>query len=317
MYPMITDDPGDGPRTAAELCERAHASGPVRLGVVHPCDPSSLRAAVQAHCDGLVEALIVAPQRRIEALAREHGLDLAGIPIDDVPHSHAAAARAVKLAAEGRVEALMKGSLHTDELVSAVLDRGSLLRTARRVSHCFLIFVPDHPHALIVTDAAIHIEPTLDDKADIVRNAIDLAHILGFREPRVAVLAAVETVNSRMRATIDAAALCKMAERRQIVGATIDGPLALDNAISEQAARMKGIVSEVAGRAQILVVPDLESGNILAKQFEYFSAACSAGIALGARVPIVLTSRSDPIAARVASCALAVLVAHRFREHPP
>ena len=263
--------------------------GTIRVAVVHPCDALSLSAALDAQAAGLIVPVLVAPRARLEAVAREAGLDLPGIAIEDVPHSHAAAERAAQMAGRGEIQALMKGSLHTDELIAAVLAPAAGLRTKRRLSHCFLMQTPSYPQPFIITDAAINIAPTLADKADIVRNAIDLAHAIGVAEPRVAILAAVETVNPAMPATLDAAALCKMADRGQIAGALLDGPLAFDNAVSIAAARVKGIASEVAGRADVLVVPDLESGNMLAKQLEYMGDAASVGIVLGAKVPIVLT----------------------------
>jgi len=291
--------------------------GAVRIAIVHPCDESSIAAILDARSEGLIEPVIVGPRMKIETIASAGKLDLAGIEIEDVPHSHAAAARAAALAAAGKVEALMKGSLHTDELMGAVVAADAGLRTSRRISHCYLMHTPAYPRAFIITDAAINIAPSLEEKADIVRNAIDLAHIVGVAEPRVAILAAVETVNGRMPATLDAAALCKMADRGQIAGGVLDGPLAFDNAISAAAARVKGIVSPVAGVADILVVPDLESGNMLAKQLEYLGGAASAGIVMGARVPIVLTSRADSRETRIASCAVAALVAHRYRAKRP
>jgi phosphotransacetylase/acyl dehydratase len=290
---------------------------PVRVAVVHPCDEPSLRAALDARDAGLIVPVLIAPRARLDAVSAEHGLDLAGIDIVDVPHSHAAAARAVELARDGEVEALMKGSLHTDELMSAVVARESGLRTKRRASHCFVLQTPHYPRPFIVTDAAINLVPTLEQKADIIRNAIDLAHVIGVESPKVAILAAVETVMPSMPATLDAAALCKMADRGQIAGGVLDGPLAFDNAVSIAAARSKGIVSEVAGQADILVVPDLESGNMLAKQLMYMGEAASAGIVLGAKVPVVLTSRSDSNASRIASCAIALMLAHRYRDAPP
>ncbi len=299
------------------LLDRARPLGAIRVAVVHPCDETSLAAALAARAAGLIEPILVAPKAKLEAIAHKAALDLSGVTIEDVAHSHAAAARAVVLAATGQVEALMKGSLHTDELMGAVVAAESGLRTARRISHCFLMHTPAYPRPFIITDAAINIAPSLEVKADIVRNAIDLAHIVGVAEPRVAILAAVETVNVRMQATLDAAALCKMADRGQIAGGVLDGPLAFDNAISVAAARIKGIVSPVAGVADVLVVPDLESGNMLAKQLEYLGGASSAGIVMGARVPIVLTSRADSCESRIASCAVASLVAHRYRDNPP
>ncbi|EIL91570.1 bifunctional enoyl-CoA hydratase/phosphate acetyltransferase [Rhodanobacter fulvus Jip2] len=304
-------------RSGQSLLERARRLGPIRVAVVHPCDAASLGAALEAAREGLIEPVLVAPRRKLEQISRAAALDLAGISIDDVPHSHAAAARAVELATGGGVDALMKGSLHTDELMTAVIAATSGMRTARRISHCYLMHSPAYPRPFIITDGAVNIAPTLEEKADIVRNAIDLAHIVGVALPRVAILAAVETVNPRMQATLDAAALCKMADRGQITGAVLDGPLAFDNAISVAAAKIKGIVSEVAGRADILLVPDLESGNMLAKQLEYLGGATSAAVVMGARVPIVLTSRADSRESRIASCALAALVAHHYRLSPP
>ena len=289
----------------------------IRVGVVHPCDALSLSGAVDAAAAGLIEPVLIGPRARIEAVAKEAGLELSGVHIEDVPHSHAAAARGAELARLGGVDALMKGSLHTDELMGAIVSSAAGLRTKRRITHCFLMQSPAYPRPFIITDAAINIAPDLNGKADIVRNAIDLAHAIGVAVPRVAILAAVETVTPSMQATLDAAALCKMADRGQISGAVLDGPLAFDNAISAMAAHIKGIVSEVAGQADVLVVPDLESGNMLAKQLEYLGGASSAGIVLGARVPIVLTSRADKLEARIASCALAVLLAHRYRLTPP
>ena len=299
------------------LLDRARGLGSIRVAVVHPCDATSLAAALDAHAAGLITPLLVAPRQKLQDVAHSASLDLTGVDILDVPHSHAAAAKAVELAASGQVDALMKGSLHTDELMAAVVPSASGLRTARRISHCYLMHTPAYPRPFIITDGAINIAPTLEDKADIVRNAIDLAHIVGVAIPRVAILAAVETVNPRMQTTLDAAALCKMADRGQIVGALLDGPLAFDNAISAAAARIKGIVSEVAGSADILLVPDLESGNTLAKQLEFLGTASSAAVVLGARVPIVLTSRADSRESRIASCALASLIAHHYRTSPP
>jgi phosphate acetyltransferase/phosphate butyryltransferase len=299
------------------LLDRVRPLGAIRVAVVHPCDALSLSGALDARAAGLIEPVLVAPRARLEAVVAEAGLDISGIAIEDVPHSHAAAARAVELAGRGEVEALMKGSLHTDELMSAVLSAAAGLRTKRRVSHCFLMQTPAYPRPFIITDAAININPDLNAKADIVRNAIDLAHAIGVAEPRVAILAAVETVSPNMPATLDAAALCKMADRGQIAGARLDGPLAFDNAVSIAAARIKGITSDVAGHADVLVVPDLESGNMLAKQLEYMGDAASAGIVLGAKVPIVLTSRADSRDTRVASCAIALVLAHHYRSSPP
>ena len=299
------------------LLDHVRPLGAIHMAVVHPCDVLSLSAVMDARAEGLIVPCLVAPYAKLMRVAAEAGLDLRGIEIEDVPHSSAAATRAVELVTQGRAEALMKGSLHTDELMAAVVREEAGLRTKRRISHCFLMQSPAYPRPFIVTDAAINITPTLDQKADIVRNAIDLAHAIGVERPRVAILAAVETVNPRMPATLDAAALCKMADRGQIEGGVLDGPLAFDNAVSAAAARIKGIVSEVAGQADVLVVPDLESGNMLAKQLEYLGGAASAGIVLGARVPIVLTSRADSRESRIASCALATLLAHRYRNLPP
>jgi len=288
--------------------------GCLKVAVVHPCDAVSLSAALDARAAGVIEPVLVGPRERIESVARQSDLRIEGIAIDDVPHSHAAAARAVELAVKGEVEALMKGSLHTDELMAAVV--ASPLRAKRRMSHCFLMQTPAYPRPFIITDAAVNIAPTLSDKADIVCNAVELAHAFGIVRPRVAILAAVETVNPSMPATLDAAALCKMADRGQIPGAILDGPLAFDNAVSAAAARIKGIVSEVAGAADILVVPDLESGNMLAKQLMHLGGAASAGIVVGARVPIVLTSRADSRESRIASCAVALVVARRNTGAP-
>src|SRR5690606_15080240 len=289
---------------------------PIRVAVVHPCDALSLAGAIDARDAGLIDPVLVGPRARIEAAAGEAGIDLAGLQIEDVPHSHAAATRAAELAREGKVEALMKGSLHTDELMMAVVSSAGGLRTKRRVSHCFVLQTPHYPRPFIVTDAAINLAPDLAQKADIVRNAIDLAHVIGVETPKVAILAAVETVTPTMPATLDAAALCKMADRGQIEGGVLDGPLAFDNAVSIAAARTKGIVSDVAGQADILVVPDLESGNMLAKQIMYMGDAASAGIVMGAKVPVVLTSRADSRESRLASCAIALMLAHRYRTAP-
>jgi phosphate acetyltransferase/phosphate butyryltransferase len=288
--------------------------GRLKMAVVHPCDAVSLSAALDARAAGLIEPVLIAPRARLETVAQQAGLNLGELRIEDVPHSEAAAARGVELALKGEVEALMKGSLHTDELMGAVVK--SALRTGRRMSHCFVMQTPAYPRPFIITDAAVNIAPTLQDKADIIRNAVDLAHAFGLARPRVAILAAVETINANMPATLDAAALCKMADRGQITGAILDGPLAFDNAVSAAAARTKGIVSEVAGAADILVVPDLEAGNMLAKQLEYLGGAAAAGIVLGARVPIVLTSRADTREARIGSCGIALVAARRPAQGP-
>ncbi|MWL91329.1 phosphate acetyltransferase [Cupriavidus sp. SW-Y-13] len=283
--------------------------------VVHPCDRSSLEGAVEAAKIGLIAPVLVGPKARIEELARTAGIDIAPYPMIDVPYSEAAAIAAVQLVREGKVEALMKGSLHTDELMAAVVRRDSGLRTSRRVSHCFVMDVPGHAEALIITDAAVNIAPTLEEKADILQNAIDLAHALHVTEVRVAILSAMETVNPKVPSTVEAAALCKMVDRKQITGAVVDGPLALDNAINLEAARIKQIASPVAGRANVLLVPDLEAGNMLAKSLSFLAGADAAGIVLGARVPIILTSRADSILTRLASCAVAALVAKARRDN--
>ena len=295
------------------LLERTRGLAPIPMAVAHPCDKESLLGVVEAAQAGLIIPTLIGPVAKMRAVAEQQGIDLAGLTLVDVEHSHAAAAEAVALARAGKVEALMKGSLHTDELMSEVVAANGL-RTARRISHVFLADVPTYPKPLLITDAAINIEPDLECKADIVRNAIDLALVLGIVEPKVAILAAVETVTPKMRATLDAAALCKMADRGQIAGGVLDGPLAFDNAISIVAAKTKGILSAVAGRADILVVPDLESGNMLAKQLEYLAEALMTGVVVGARVPIVLTSRADTAETRAASCAIALLMAHAKRK---
>jgi phosphate acetyltransferase len=295
------------------LLDRTRGLAPIPMAVAHPCDKESLLGVVEAAQAGLIIPTLIGPVAKMRAVAEQQGIDLAGLTLVDVEHSHAAAAEAVALARAGKVEALMKGSLHTDELMSEVVTANGL-RTARRISHVFLADVPTYPKPLLITDAAINIEPDLECKADIVRNAIDLALVLGIVEPKVAILAAVETVTPKMRATLDAAALCKMADRGQIAGGVLDGPLAFDNAISIVAAKTKGILSAVAGRADILVVPDLESGNMLAKQLEYLAEALMTGVVVGARVPIVLTSRADTAETRAASCAIALLMAHAKRK---
>ena len=288
----------------------------VACAVVHPCDVESLKGALDAARRGLIVPFLIAPQAKLKAIAEDAGFSLEGIQIVDVPHSHAAAEKAVELAASGQVEALMKGSLHTDELMSAVLHCAEL-KTSSRLSHVFHLDVPMYHKVLLLTDAALNISPSLAEKADILQNAIHLAHALQIPQPKVALLAAVETVNAKMMSTIDAAALCKMVDRKQITGAIVDGPLAFDNAISADAAKIKGIQSAVAGDVDILMVPDLESGNMLAKQFEYLAGAATCGIVLGARVPIALTSRADDAAARVGSAALVKLLAHAYRKKLP
>jgi phosphotransacetylase/acyl dehydratase len=293
------------------LLAAAAGGEPVATAIVHPCDPASIAAAAEAATLGLIAPILVGPRARIEAAAAQAEVDISAFRLIDAPHSHGAASRAVALVASGEARLLMKGSLHTDELMAAIVAPESGLRTNRRISHVYLMDVPSYPRPLLITDAAINIAPSLEDKADIIRNAIDLAHVIGIENPRVAILAAVETVNPRIRSTIDAAALCKMADRGQITGGVIDGPLAFDNAINPEAAREKGIVSPVAGVADILVVPELEAGNMLAKQLSFLAGADAAGIVLGARVPIILTSRADSERTRIASCALAVLVARK------
>jgi phosphate acetyltransferase len=296
------------------LIARAKEVPAVKTVVVHPCDETSLRGAVEAAEAGLIVPILVGPAAKITAVARQHDLDIGGFELVDVPHSEAAATRAVELIHEGKGEVLMKGSLHTDELMRAVAASKTGLRTARRISHVFVMDVPTYAETLFITDAAINIFPDLDAKRDIIQNAIDLFTDTGLGTPRVAILSAVETVTSKIPSTIEAAALCKMAERGQITGGVLDGPLAFDNAIDPEAARIKGIQSPVAGCAQILVVPDLEAGNMLAKNLSFLAQADAAGIVLGARVPIVLTSRADSVRTRMASCAVAVLYADARRH---
>ncbi|WP_232468096.1 phosphate acetyltransferase [Bordetella genomosp. 13] len=282
--------------------------------VVYPCDQSSLEGATEAARLDLIAATLVGPRDQIQAVADRHGIDVSGMDIVDAPDAKAAAEAAVALVREGKAEALMKGSLHTDDLLGAVVRRDTGLRTSRRISHCFVMDVPGHEDALIITDAAVNIAPTLEEKADILQNAIDFAHALRVPEVRVAILSAMEVVNPKVPSTVEAAALCKMVDRRQITGALVDGPLALDNAIDMEAARTKKIESPVAGRANVLLVPDLEAGNMLAKSLSFLAGADAAGIVLGARVPIILTSRADSVLTRLASCAVAVLVAAARRE---
>jgi phosphate acetyltransferase len=296
------------------LLSMARRLPPVATAVVHPCDEVSLTGAMEAYRLGLIAPILIAPPGRLEELARKYHIDISGVPLVASAHSHDSAAKAVALVREGKAEALMKGSLHTDEVMGAVVARDSGMRTARRVSHCFILDVPGHAAPLIITDAAVNIAPSLEDKVDIVQNAIDLAHAIGIEHPLVAILSAMETVNPKVPSTIEAAALCKMADRGQITGGVLDGPLALDNAISREAAAIKHIVSPVAGRANVLVVPNLEAGNMLAKSLSFLAGAESAGIVLGARVPIILTSRADTLISRIGSCAVASLVAARRRE---
>ena len=296
-----------------QLVQQARGLDPIRTAVVDPVDTVSLLGAVEAAKAKLIIPVLVGPEGKIRAAAEQAKLDLSGYELVPTEHSHEAAAAAVALARDRKVEALMKGSLHTDEFMGAIVHEEKL-RTARRMSHVFVIDAPGYPRPLFVTDAAINIYPTLEDKVDIIQNAIELAHALGLQLPKVAILSAVETVSSKIKSTLDAAALCKMADRRQITGGILDGPLAFDNAVSEEAAKTKGIVSPVAGQADIFVVPDIEAGNMLAKQLEYLAEAEIAGIVLGARVPIILTSRADKTLARLGSCAIALLLARHKTE---
>jgi phosphate acetyltransferase len=296
------------------LLKRCAGLEPVPAVVAHPCEEGALAGAIEAGQRGLIRPILVGPVARVREIAAKHGIDLGSAELIDSPHSVASAAQAVALVRAGRAELLMKGSLHTDELLAAVVSRETGLRTGRRLSHVFLMDIPTYHKVLLVTDAAINIAPNLEEKLDICQNAIDLAISLGIKQPKVAVLAAVETVTSRMPATIDAAALCKMADRQQITGGLVEGPLAFDNAISAEAARIKGIKSPVAGDPDILLAPNLESANILAKQLSFLANADSAGLVLGARVPILLTSRADNVRSRIASCAVAVLVAYARRQ---
>lgn len=295
-------------RPYQQLLGRAQGLAPLRTAVVHPVDPTSLLGAVEAAKAKLIVPVLVGPEARIRAAAAQAAVDLTAYEFVPTEHSHAAAARAVELARDRKVEALMKGSLHTDEFMGAIVAE-ERLRTARRMSHVFVIDVPGYSRLLFLTDAAINIYPSLEEKADIIQNVIELAHALGLQSPKVAILSAIETISSKIRSTLDAAILCKMAERGQITGGVLDGPLAFDNAISEEAARCKGLTSSVAGHADVLVVPDLEAGNMLAKQLEYLAHAQVAGVVLGARVPIMLTGRADGTLARLCSCAIALLLA--------
>jgi phosphate acetyltransferase len=314
----MVDAPGDVVATRHERYEQLIASAQkqaaIKVAVAHPCDESSMRGVGEAMRLRLIEPILVGPVERIRRAAEQVGLDIGGVELVDAEHSHASAAKAVELVHAGKAEALMKGSLHTDELMGAVVSGATGIRTERRISHCFIMDVPGHPDPLIITDAAVNIAPDLDAKVDIIQNAIDLAHAMGAEQVRVAILSAMETVTTKVPSTIEAAALCKMAERGQITGAVLDGPLALDNAISPEAAAIKKIASPVAGRANILVVPDLEAGNMLAKSLSFLAGADAAGIVLGARVPIILTSRADSLLSRLASCAVAVMVAAARRE---
>jgi len=305
-------NPGTGKYEA--LLERCARLDPVPTAVVHPCEKTALEGAMEAGHKRLITPILVGPAAKIETVAKSSGIDLHQVQIVDTPHSQASAAKGVELVRKGCAELLMKGSLHTDELLGAVVAREIGLRTGRRISHVFIMDVPAYHKVLIITDAAINISPALEDKADICQNAIDLAASLGIATPKIAILAAVETVTSKMPSTIDAAALCKMAERGQIKGGILDGPLAFDNAISKSAAEIKAIRSTVAGDPDILLVPDLEAGNMLAKQLSFLANAESAGLVLGARAPIILTSRADSVRSRIASCAVAVLAAHARRQ---
>jgi phosphotransacetylase/acyl dehydratase len=298
----------------AKLIKKCEKIPPVVCAVVHPCDRDSLLGPLEAASRGLITPVLVGPAAKIKAVADKEGVNISAYRIVDTEHSHAAASQAVAMARSGEVEALMKGSLHTDEIMEAVVPSATGLRTARRISHVFVLDVPSYPRLLLITDAAINIAPTARDKADIIQNAIDLAVVLGIEKPKVAILAAVETVNLNMQATMDAAILCKMADRGQITGGILDGPLAFDNAVSLEAARTKKILSPVAGKADILVAPDLEAGNMLSKQLQYMAGADSAGIVLGTRVPIVLTSRADSIRTRMASTAVMALLAESKRK---
>jgi len=314
----MSDNPGAGKPIGREKYQRlivaAQKEQTIKVAVAHPCDGVSLRSAIDAQRLGLIDPILVAPPERVRKAATEAGLDISGLELVPSAHSHDSAAKAVGLVMAGKVEALMKGSLHTDELMGAVVAREGGIRTERRISHCFIMDVPGHEQALIITDAAVNIAPDLDAKVDIVQNAIDLAHAMGAEEVRVALLSAMETVTAKVPSTIDAAALCKMADRGQITGALLDGPLALDNAINPEAAAIKKIASPVAGRANVLVVPDLEAGNLLAKSLSFLAGADAAGIVLGARVPIILTSRADTLLSRLASCAVAVMIAAALRK---
>jgi phosphate acetyltransferase len=304
--PQITLRRGDAFIKLLRACEKIPA---VTCAIAHPCDRDSLLGPIEAAERGIIQPILVGPEDRIREVAKAAGIDISPYRIVSVPHSHAAAEKAVELARTGEVDALMKGSLHTDELMGAVVKSETGLRTGRRISHVFVMDVPAYPRPLLITDAAINISPKLEDKAGIIQNAVDLAHVLGVEQPKVAILSAVETINTKLPSTLDAAALCKMSDRGQISGAILDGPLAFDNAVSLAAAQTKGIVSPVAGQADILLVPDLEAGNMLAKQLSYLAGAEGAGIVLGTRVPIVLTSRADSVRTRLASTAVMALVA--------
>jgi phosphotransacetylase len=308
--------PATGTGKYEKLLERCRGLAPVPTAVAYPCEETALAGAIDAAQKGLITPFLVGPAAKIAEIAKAKGIALGDTRVVDVPDSRAAAAKAVELVRGGEAELLMKGSLHSDEILGAVIAKETGLRTGRRLSHVFIMDVPTYHKVLIVTDGAINIAPTLEDKVDICQNAIDLARTFGIERPKVAILAAVETVNSKMPATLDAAALCKMAERGQIKGGLLDGPLAFDNAISREAAKIKGIRSDVAGDPDILVAPDLEAGNMVAKQLSFLADADSAGLVLGARVPVILTSRADSLRSRIASCAVAVLAAHARRQPP-
>ena len=309
-----TNNPGEKRRDAYDaLLDRCKALEPIVTTVAYPCEETALTGAVEAAEAKLISPILVGPRQKIREVAKQAKLNIEPYPIEDVSEPHAAAAKAVALIREARGEVLMKGSLHTDELLGAVVARETGLRTARRISHCFIMDVPGQPNAVIISDAAVNIAPTLEDKVDIVQNAIDLAQVLGVSQPRVAILSAAENVNPKIPSTIEAAALCKMADRGQITGGLLDGPLALDNALSLEAAAVKKIVSPVAGQANVLIVPDLEAGNMLAKSLSFLAGADGAGVVLGARVPIALTSRADVLQTRLASCAVMVLIAAKRR----
>jgi phosphate acetyltransferase len=299
------------------LITAAKHNPPLATAVVHPCDETSLKGALEAAEEGLIKPILVGPKEKIQSVAKSFSLALDGVGLIDAAHSHEAAAKAVELVRSGKAELLMKGSLHTDELLGEVVKRDTGIRTGRRISHVFVMDVPGHPHTLFISDAAVNIAPDLESKRDIIQNAIDLYAGLGLGTPKVAILSAVETVTPSIPSTIEAAALCKMADRSQITGGVLDGPLAFDNAISPEAARIKGIKSPVAGQAQILIVPDLEAGNMLAKNLTFLSHADAAGVVLGARVPIILTSRADNVRTRLASCAVATLLRHSQIAYQP
>ncbi len=301
---------------AGDLLRRAEALEPVRCGVVYPCETGALQAALSAQAQGLLIPVLLGPAARLQEIAAAADLDLSGVEIIDIANDRQAAETAARMAAQHELEALMKGSLHTDELMRAILAEPDL-RTGRRMSHVYHFRLPAYPKPLLVSDCALNIKPDLSTKADIVQNTIDLAHVLGNPLPKVAILSAVETVTPAIPSTLDAAALCKMADRKQITGALLDGPLAFDNAVSPEAVRIKGICSPVAGEADILIVPDLEAGNMLGKQLEYFAGAHTAGIVVGARVPLALTSRADSVLTRTVSALLVKLLAHHYRENPP